>query len=397
EDRDASYHPESKCAESDEDDREESEESSESGSEGEEMEEEEANRGRKVPAAAGRSCSRPAAKVARPAKGKVVRGFRLQEDDEVKIDLRKAPASLAAALDRLALYRSPRGTLLCREAECAQIKEFIKSAISPNGISQACYISGVPGTGKTASVMAMMKELAPVVSHPFVFIQVNSMYFADPKQVFAEIYYDYLKQTAGDEVRRLAGTTARKRLNEMFERVDRSRPPVLMLIDELDQLATKKQELIYDIFNWTSVEDARVSIISIANTLDLPERMLNQRICSRLGMNRIVFQPYSHEEIERIIASKLGGSKASKEESVIEADAVQLAARKVAAISGDLRKATDILRTAIEKAIVRGEERLTMIQVNESIRAASSTLLVHAVCALATHQMIVFEAAVDIV
>lgn len=44
-------------------------------------------------------------------------------------------------------------------------------------------------------------------------------------------------------VRRVSGPAARKRLNALFECVDRSRPPVLMLVDELDQLSTKKQEV----------------------------------------------------------------------------------------------------------------------------------------------------------
>ncbi|GMS91045.1 hypothetical protein PENTCL1PPCAC_13220, partial [Pristionchus entomophagus] len=217
-------------------------------------------------------------------------------------------------------------------------------------------------------------------------------------QNFSEILYQLEKQARGPEenVKRLSGTATRKRLNGMFEMVDEERWPVLMLIDELDQLSTKKQELIYDVFNWSSVEAARVSIISIANTLDLPERMLNQRICSRLGMNRIVFQPYTHEEIVRIVMSKLGGSS-EEDEGIITTASVELAARKVAAISGDLRKATDILRSAIEAAIKRGEEQLTMQGVNEAIRAASETLLVLAVRSLAQHQKIIFEAAVDIV
>lgn len=47
-------------------------------------------------------------------------------------------------------------------------------------------------------------------------------------------------------------------------------------------LLTKRQEVIYDIFNWTANSQARVNVIAISNTLDLPERMLNPRISSRL-------------------------------------------------------------------------------------------------------------------
>lgn len=51
---------------------------------------------------------------------------------------------------------------------------------------------------------------------------------------------------------------------------------------KLDLLNTKKQEIVYDIFNWSANEESLVSVIAIANTLDLPERLLSQRVSSRL-------------------------------------------------------------------------------------------------------------------
>ncbi|PIO60029.1 hypothetical protein TELCIR_18490 [Teladorsagia circumcincta] len=110
----------------------------------------------------------------------------------------------------------------------------------------------------------------------------------------------------------------------MFELSDKHRPPIVILVDELDQLCTKKQELIYDIFNWTTIESARVSVMAIANTLDLPERMLSQRITSRIGAARICFQPYEFQQIECIIRDRLKGSV-----NAIDEGAVQFAARKV--------------------------------------------------------------------
>ncbi|RCN41688.1 hypothetical protein ANCCAN_12358 [Ancylostoma caninum] len=142
---------------------------------------------------------------------------------------------------------------------------------------------------------------------------------------------------------------------------DHRRPPIVILIDELDQLCTKKQELIYDIFNWTAVESARVSVMAIANTLDLPERMLPQRVTSRIGAARICFQPYEFQQIERIIHDRLRGST-----NAIDEGAVQIAARKVAAVTGDLRKAMDLLRRAIEIAIEKGAKKLLVEHVSSS-------------------------------
>ncbi|KAK6044815.1 hypothetical protein COOONC_17680, partial [Cooperia oncophora] len=43
----------------------------------------------------------------------------------------------------------------CREEEAAEVEKFIRNAISHKGTSSAMYISGVPGTGKTATVVSV--------------------------------------------------------------------------------------------------------------------------------------------------------------------------------------------------------------------------------------------------
>ncbi|KAK6743034.1 hypothetical protein RB195_010352 [Necator americanus] len=275
----------------------------------------------------------------------------------------------------------------CREEEAAEVERFIRNAISVCGSSSAMYISGVPGTGKTATVMSVVKQLCRDKScNKFCFVSVNAMEFIEPKKIFVEIY----NQITGNTTR-ISPLSARKKLNVMFEIIDKYRPPIVILVDELDQLCTKKQELIYDIFNWTSAESARVSVMAIANTLDLPERMLCQRITSRIGSARICFQPYEFQQIECIIRDRLKGSPNAVDES-----AVQIAARKVAAVTGDLRKAMDLLRRAIEIAIEKGAKKLLVEHVLCATREASSTLLVHFVKGLSKHSLLLFKAAISL-
>src|SRR5207237_991211 len=68
------------------------------------------------------------------------------------------------------------------------------------------------------------------------------------------------------------------------------------------------------------------------------------KVCSRLGMGRIVFAAYTKEQIATIVASRLAGLVA------FDKDAVNLAAAKVASISGDVRRALQICRRAAEVA-----------------------------------------------
>lgn len=58
----------------------------------------------------------------------------------------------------------------------------------------------------------------------------------------------------------------------------------------------------------------------------------------------MTFQPYTFKQLQEIVISRMKGLKAFEE------DAIQLAARKVAAVSGDARRALDICRRATEIA-----------------------------------------------
>ena len=68
------------------------------------------------------------------------------------------------------------------------------------------------------------------------------------------------------------------------------------------------------------------------------------KISSRLGLTRLIFQPYKYDELEEIVTLRL------QELNVFDMDAIIFAARKVAAVSGDARRALEICRRATELA-----------------------------------------------
>ena len=89
-------------------------------------------------------------------------------------------------------------------------------------------------------------------------------------------------------------------------------------------LCNRKQSVLYNIFDWPSKPEGKLIIIAIANTMDLPERVMMGRVSSRLGLTRQTFQPYTHAQLQTIVASRLEGLE------VFQQDAVQL----VASLSG---------------------------------------------------------------
>jgi Cdc6-like AAA superfamily ATPase len=48
----------------------------------------------------------------------------------------------------------------------------------------------------------------------------------------------------------------------------------ILVVDELDLLVTSTQQLLYNLFDWPTHRAARLVVLGIANTLDLPERLL---------------------------------------------------------------------------------------------------------------------------
>lgn len=58
----------------------------------------------------------------------------------------------------------------------------------------------------------------------------------------------------------------------------------VVLMDELDQLVTAKQDVVYNFFNWPTFVGSKLMVIAVANTMDLPERVMTGRVRSRLGI-----------------------------------------------------------------------------------------------------------------
>ena len=71
----------------------------------------------------------------------------------------------------------------------------------------------------------------------------------------------------------------------------------LLLVDELDALITTKQTILYNIFEWPCIQNSNLSVLSIANTMDLPER-LQSKIKSRIGNERLIYEPYTSTQIQ---------------------------------------------------------------------------------------------------
>ncbi|KAF2145639.1 uncharacterized protein K452DRAFT_315838 [Aplosporella prunicola CBS 121167] len=233
-------------------------------------------------------------------------------------------------------------SLPCREDEFSTVYSHLEAAIT-DGSGSCIYISGTPGTGKTATVREVVAQLnASVMAEElddFIFVEINGMKVTDPHQSYSLLW----EALRGD---RVSPSHALELLEREFSSPSPRRVPCVVLMDELDQLVTKNQSVMYNFFNWPGLRHSRLIVLAVANTMDLPERTLSNKISSRLGLTRITFPGYTHDQLMSIIQSRLSNVPGN----IVHPDAIQFAARKVAAVSGDARRALDICRRAVELA-----------------------------------------------
>ena len=120
-------------------------------------------------------------------------------------------------------------------------------------------------------------------------------------------------------------------------------------------------------FDWP--QRSKLIVIAIANTFDLPERVMMRRVQSRLGLSRETFSPYSFKQLEEIVRSRLGPNLSR----LFEDSGLGFIARKVASLSGDARRCLEICRQAVEHSIIRYEETrdpsTVYIRLNDVIKA----------------------------
>ncbi|KAF9098074.1 Origin recognition complex, subunit 1 [Mortierella sp. AD031] len=229
-------------------------------------------------------------------------------------------------------------SLPCREDEFLEIQEHLESAIE-DGTGSCIYISGVPGTGKTATVHEVIRSLQAKAEEgeisPFQFVEINGMKVTEPSYAYVLLWMALSEQ-------KVTANHALQLLEKQFSTPGPRRLPCVVLMDELDLLVTTKQTVMYNFFEWPNWLHSRLIVVAVANTMDLPERMLSNKVSSRLGLTRINFQPYTYQQLVKIVESRLEGIKAFRRE------AIEFAARKVGAVSGDARRALDICRRAVE-------------------------------------------------
>ncbi|XP_005394411.2 PREDICTED: cell division control protein 6 homolog isoform X2 [Chinchilla lanigera] len=238
---------------------------------------------------------------------------------------------------KLVLNTAVPDRLPAREAEMDVIRGFLREHICGKK-GGSLYLSGAPGTGKTACLSRVLQDLQEVKG--FNTIMLNCMSLRSAQAVFPVI----AQEIGQDEAPRASGKAVMRKLEKQM--TEEKGPMIVLVLDELDQLDSRGQDVLYTLFEWPWLSNSRLVLIGIANTLDLTDRILPRLQAKENCKPRLLnFPPYTRGQIAAILEDRLLQVAG---DHVVDTAAIQFCARKVAAVSGDVRKALDVCRRAIE-------------------------------------------------
>jgi cell division control protein 6 len=232
---------------------------------------------------------------------------------------------------------------------------------------------GKPGTGKTAVAKNVIerlhkkaKELGIEIIVPFV----NTKTANTAYKVLYEIAEDMGINKGEKKLHvHFTGLSMGEATDRILDFIQRKKFYVILVFDEIDSLVDKNGDDI--LYNFTRAnerisEAGFISLIGISNSLTFKDK-LDPRVRSSLSEEEMVFNPYTIEQLRKILADR---AKLAFNDDAISSAAINLCAAMAGKENGDARKAIDLLRVAAEIA-----ERERMSKVEEKhIRLAQEKI-----------------------
>ena len=265
-----------------------------------------------------------------------------------------APERLVLPMDAVLarLHGTGGAGIVGREQEQQDIANFLESTV---GLKQsgALYVSGRPGCGKTLSVRAA----ADAYRRRCKVVVLNGMTLVDgARDLFSEILRTVCPAALKEKM------DAEICLRQIFTAGGQTRP-YLLVLDELDALLQSgcEQSVLAALFSWTQLAGSKLVLIGIANALDLTHRFLPILHAKNCAPQLLTFHPYTEQHLLSILRLRLSSDAPTTLDTKLEnanpqikfdLAALDLCARRIAAESGDTRKAMEACREAA-KAVVR--------------------------------------------
>lgn len=223
--------------------------------------------------------------------------------------------------------------LVCRDVHVKTITEFLEERVH-----YTLQIFGMPGTGKTATVNHALLMFCKKKDRNASMVCLNGYVIQQSSDIYMTLLSHFFRTRWSSSSSAVSSPDQASALLEKKLRNSRSSSPFcLIVLDEADKMIEKYSKAFFKIIDWLTLPNVNLKLITISNTMDLN---MDAKTKSRLDLtSKLVFEPYSIDELKRILARRI-----SRIHPVLFSEvAVNLLCQQVASQFGDVRR---LLQTA---------------------------------------------------
>lgn len=282
-----------------------------------------------------------------------------------------ASQSVYSAARQLFVRSANPGRLIGRDTEREEVTSFIQKGIESKD-GGCMYISGPPGTGKSALVEEVCHDLK--LENMAKVANINCVSMRNSRDIYGRLVEEF---SDGSQIFKKSQAEV---LRGIFLPKKKSADFYVVSLDEIDHLLNSDVDILYTLFEWSMQKSSHLILIGIANALDLTDRFLPRLKAKNLKPRLLPFLPYTAAQITSVITTRLqsllpsGHNAPENYVPFLHPAAIQLCSRKVGSQTGDLRKAYELVRCAID--IVEKETQQKLDNGDASVLSPCKTPLV---------------------
>ncbi|MBT3262164.1 AAA family ATPase [Candidatus Woesearchaeota archaeon] len=246
------------------------------------------------------------------------------------------------------------------------------------------FVYGTPGTGKTALTLEICNELKRESKKKHIEIKVVYINCSENRTEYS-ILLEILTRLSNTEVPKL-GWSTKKVLTEIRSSL-KNNTNVLVVLDEIDYVLKESgDDILYRLSRINNNLTSKLSSIVISNDLRVYD-YLSPRTQSSFGRIKIIFSPYTTQELKAILANRAAKAYLPK---VVSSAVLGKIADIESERGGDARKALELLDACGKISLARGKKRLTLEVVEEADKNLERDSLIKTLTGLTKHQKILY-------
>ncbi|KAI0081864.1 P-loop containing nucleoside triphosphate hydrolase protein [Panus rudis PR-1116 ss-1] len=253
-----------------------------------------------------------------------------------------------------------------RDQEREVLKKYLQSFITQDAIKTTpdderepavLYVSGSPGTGKTALVNELLRDLATEINAASIaMVTVNCMALDSIDALWTRLSAALNGSNEPITKPKCRGKAGKETAFEVVRRLlSQRRSKCIIFLDELDHIGSSAQALA-NLFSLVQEHSSLIRLIGIANTHTLTSSSSSTlSVQSAKHVRTLHFAPYSPEQLLAILKARLAplyeATTSEDPKKFLPLPTLTLLTKKIAAQTGDVRALFEVLRGAIDIAV----------------------------------------------